>query len=343
MKIWIVSYSATGADTADRIAAGLREEAHNCRCFTMEKFRLPGFEALASDAASWAGNGFQAADALIFCCAAGIAVRAIAPHLKSKAHDPAVLVIDELGRFVIPLLSGHLGGANELALRAASLIQATPVLTTATDIHGVFAVDLFAKKNHLWIEDLRLAKKVSASILAGVPVGFTSDIPCAGKLPGGLTSGAAQLGIAVTDDPAAAPYAETLRLIPRHYVAGIGCRRGKSAAELAAFLGKRLAESNIRLEELRAIASVDLKKDEAGLIELCREKRLEFLTYPAEELAAIGGEFTASEFVRGVVGVESVAERAAVRASGGKLVRRKVGEDGMTFALAIIEEGIRFE
>ncbi len=343
MNVWIVSYSANGAATAERIAAGLRGDAQNCRCFALEKYRLPGVEPLTGDAQSWAGDAFREADALIFCAAAGIAVRAIAPHLKGKAQDPAVLVTDELGHFVIPLLSGHLGGANELALRIASSIQAEPILTTATDIHGVFAVDLFAKKNHLWIEDLHLAKKVSASVLSGEPVGFTSDIRCVGRLPAELTSGAAQLGIAVTNDIAAAPYAETLRLIPRRYVAGIGCRRGKSAADLASFLEKRLAESNLRIRDLRGIASVDLKKDEAGLIELCKQNRLEFLTYSAEELAAVPGEFTSSEFVRSVAGVESVAERAAVRASGGKLVRRKVGEDGMTFALAIVEEDIRFE
>lgn len=343
MKIWIVSYSATGAETAERVANGLRGEAHDCHVFALEKFRLPGVEALTEDVQSWAGRGFREADALIFCCAAGIAVRAIAPHVTSKAHDPAVLVIDETGRYVIPILSGHLGGANELARSAAALIQAEPILTTATDIHGVFAVDLFAKKNYLYIEDLTLAKKISAALLAGETVGFISDVRCAMQLPAGLTRGTARLGIAVTNDPAAAPFAETLRLVPMRYVAGIGSRRGKSAAELTAFLEKRLAESKVRFQELRAIASVDLKKEEAGLIELCRRFCIPFLTYPAEELAALPGEFTASEFVRRVTGVESVAERAALRASGGTLVRRKVSENGMTFALAVIEEELRFE
>ena len=99
--------------------------------------------------AGWTAQQFAAADALVFVGAAGIAVRAIAPHCQSKATDPAVVVLDECGRFAVPLLSGHLGGANDLACRLGAACGAVPVITTATDANGLFAVDEWAKKTKL--------------------------------------------------------------------------------------------------------------------------------------------------------------------------------------------------
>ena len=116
-------------------------------------------------------------DAIIFVGATGIAVRAIAPFIHGKAVDPAVLVIDEAGRYVISLLSGHLGGANALARTAATLIEAEPVITTATDAESAFAVDTFAKENGFLLTDLRKAKEVSAKVLRGEKLRIYSDIP----------------------------------------------------------------------------------------------------------------------------------------------------------------------
>ena len=253
-----------------------------------------------------------------------------------------MLVLDEGGTFVIPLLSGHLGGANALAVALADRLSATPVLTTATDVNGLFAVDVFAKENDLFIEDMALCKAVSAALLAGEPVGFHSDLPTEGPLPKGLTAEAADLGIYVSaaNDQ---PFPRTLRLIPRRYTAGLGCRRGKSEEELESFLMANLNSCGVGLPELKALASIDLKKDEPGLVALGEKLGLPFVTYSAEELKAAPGEFTPSAFVQEVTGVDSVCERAAVLSSGGTLVVRKIAENGMTFALAKKEEAIRFE
>ena len=239
MTNWLLSYTARGRALAARVADILKSEGHGCRTFALPKFCGAGDEPLTRSAADWAGLGFEEADALLFCCASGIAVRAIAPHVKDKRTDPAVLVLDEGGRFVIPLLSGHLGGANSLALDLADKLSATPVLTTATDVNGLFAVDVFAKDNGLFIEDMVLCKAVSAALLAGEQVGFRADLPVAGPLPKGLTAEAADLGIYVSTANDR-PFPRTLRLIPRRYTAGLGCRRGKSEAELEGFLLKNL-------------------------------------------------------------------------------------------------------
>ena len=342
MTIWLISYTARGRALAARAAEILKGAGHDCRTFALPKFCGDGDEPLTRSGADWAGAGFAEADALLFCCASGIAVRAIAPHVRDKRTDPAVLVLDEGGRFVIPLLSGHLGGANALALDVANQLHATPVLTTATDVNGLFAVDVFAKANGLHIESMALCKAVSAALLAGEKVGFRSDLPVEGALPMGLTTGDADLGIYVSAGNGQ-PFPRTLRLTPRPYAVGLGCRRGKSAEELEMFLLDNLQKCGVGLHELRALGSIDLKKDEPGLAALSQKLGLPFVTYSAEELKAAPGDFTPSAFVQEVTGVDSVCERAAVLASGGTLAVRKVAKDGMTFALAKKEEAIRFE
>ena len=342
MTIWLLSYTARGRALAARVADFLKSEGHGCRTFALPKFAEAGDETLTRSAPEWAGEGFRQADALIFVCASGIAVRAVAPHVRDKRRDPAVLVLDEGGTFVIPLLSGHLGGANALAVALAGRLSATPVLTTATDVNGLFAVDVFAKENGLYIEDMALCKAVSAALLAGEKVGFRADPPVTGPLPKGLTAEAADLGIYVSTANDR-PFPRTLRLIPRRYTAGLGCRRGKSAEELESFLVVNLNSCGVGLPELKALASIDIKRDEPGLVALGEKLGLPFVTYSAEELKAAPGEFTPSSFVQEVTGVDSVCERAAVLSSGGALVVRKIAENGMTFALAKKEEAIRFE
>ena len=342
MTVWLVSYTARGRALAAGIAGILSGEGHECRAFALPRFCGAGDEPLTVPASEWAKEGFRHADALVFCCASGIAVRAVAPHVRDKRTDPAVLVIDEKGTFVIPLLSGHLGGANALAEELAAKLGATPVLTTATDVNGVFAVDVFARKNGLFIEDMALAKAVSASLLAGKEVAFRSDLPVEGELPAGLTDGTAELGILVSAEDRR-PFTRTLRLVPRRYAAGVGCRRGKEAEELEAFLRGNLLRCGVGVRELKALASIDLKKDEPGLVEVARRFGVPFVTYPAETLRQADGDFTGSSFVKEVTGVDSVCERAAVLASGGRLTVKKTAENGMTFALAKKEEAIRFE
>ena len=342
MTVWLISYTGRGHALTTRVADALRAQDHLCRTFALPKFCGAGDEPLTLSAPDWAGAAFREADALVFVCASGIAVRAIAPHVQDKRTDPAVIVMDEGGRFVIPLLSGHLGGANALAQDLANRLHSTPVLTTATDVNGLFAVDVFAKNNDLFIEDMALAKAVSAALLSGEPVGFRSDLPVAGSLPRRLTAGDADLGVYITAGQGT-PFPRTLRLTPRRYAAGLGCRRGKSAEELERFLLEQLDRCGVGVHELTALASIDLKKDEPGLMALAEKYGLPFRTYSAEALQAVPGDFTPSAFVQEKTGVDSVCERAAVLVSGGTLIVRKAAENGMTFALAKKEEAIRFE
>ena len=305
---------------------------HNCTAYALPKFCKDDDIPLSVSSSEWAKRGFERADALIFCCAAGIAVRAIAPYVCDKTKDPAVIVCDEHGKYVIPILSGHIGGANELARQIAEITGGQAVITTATDINGLFAVDVFAKKNNLKITDMHLAKEVSAALLRGEKVGFYSDIPFEGELPKGLTQDKAYLGIAVTARDIS-PYERTLRLVPKRYAVGMGCKRGKSADELENFLLRTLKNCGISTDEIRAIASIDIKADEQGLIELAKRLNVPFITYSADELNSVEGDFSESAFVESTTGTSCVCERAAALASGGIPVICKTAEDGKTLAV----------
>ena len=110
----------------------------------------------------------------------------LSPFVKDKKTDPAVIVIDELGRFVIPLLSGHIGGANELSKKISKFTNSIEVITTATDINNKFAVDVFAKNNNLYISNMTIAKEISSKILEGEKIGFLSDFNFKGNIPSEL-------------------------------------------------------------------------------------------------------------------------------------------------------------
>lgn len=137
----------------------------------------------------WTQKQFGQADGLIYIGAAGIAVRAIAPYLKDKMTDPAVVVIDDQSRYAVSLLSGHVGGANALAEEAAQILGAVPVITTASDVRGLTAVDVWARRRGLLISDRILAKETAAALVNGEEVGFFSDYPLEDGVPEGYVSG----------------------------------------------------------------------------------------------------------------------------------------------------------
>ena len=279
----------------------------------------------------WTAEHFAQDEALIFVGAVGIAVRAIAPHCRSKAADPAVVVVDEGGNFAVPLLSGHLGGANALARALAKACGAVPVITTATDANGVFAVDEWARHQNCAVLEPERIKKVSGALLAGRTVRFASDWPIAGSPPAGLAEDAAAPELALTLCPAG----DALHLVPRIGVLGVGCRRGTSADTLAEAFAAFCAQAGFAPQCIAAAASIDLKQNEAGLLAFCQSRGWPVEFFTAEQLRQAPGSFTPSAFVQSVTGVDNVCERAAVLAAGGPLVFHKFARTGVTFALAV--------
>ena len=222
-----------------------------------------------------------------------------------------------------------MGGANELARRVAALTGGQAAVSTATDVNGLFAVDVWAQERNMALTDRPLAKEVSAALLEGRPVGFASDFghPC----PEGLTTGPAELGVWITDRTGEGPFPRTLRLVPRSLILGIGCRRGTPEAAIAAAAAAAMA--GLAPEAVAGVATIDLKKDEPGLLAFCARRGLPLTTYSAEALAAVAGDFTPSAFVRGITGVDNVCERAAA-AAGGRIIVPKQADNGVTAAVA---------
>ncbi len=347
MRLSIICFTEAGARLCAKLVKEISKGGQSCEGYGAEALlkSCPDGDILlpvTTSLSEWTREQFSEKEGIVFIGAAGIAVRAIAPFLKSKAEDPAVVVMDDMGRFSISLLSGHLGGANELAERLAELTGGQPVITTATDIHGKFAVDLFAREQGLVITELKKIKEISSAILKGESVGFHCDFPVSGKLPGGLVKGKAfrqNLWITIKEELSEEMLKESLKLVPRILVLGIGCRKGVPVETVERVIDRVFKEWNLSLKGLAACASIDIKKEEKGICQFAAEKGVPFYTYPAEVLAKTEGEFSSSSFVKQVTGVDNVCERAALACvkelGGGNLLVKKQALEGVTAAVAV--------
>ena len=279
----------------------------------------------------WTQKHFADDDGLVFVGAVGIAVRAIAPYIEKKWKDPAVVAVDECAQFAVPLLSGHLGGANRLARAVSEVCGAQAVITTATDVNGVFAVDEWARCQELSVIDPQHIKLISGKLLAGDSVKVYSPYPIEGECPIGVEAAEtlpADVAVSIRQEKA------VLSLAPRTVVLGVGCRKATPQSTIESVLERFLQQNKLHIESICAVASIDLKKEEPGLIAFCRAHGWEFQTCTAEELRQVAGEFTPSAFVSQITGVENVCERSAVFVSGGGLLIKKFAADGVTMAAA---------
>lgn len=371
MKISIISFTGNGRMLAERLAKELPGTGKTefrlytkYRGYLNEEEQKGQVQFVECSVGEWAKAQLQEKKAILFIGACGIAVRAVAPHLTDKLHDPAVLVMDEKGRYVIPILSGHVGGANALAKFLAEKTGAQPVITTATDIGGRFAVDLFAKRNGLSIINREGIATVSAKVLAGEKItlaiesghieestSIPEEVEIMEYLPEGETKYPASDDSRreASADVAVISRKEGMRaqliLRPKEYVIGLGCKKGKGEKEIESFISRKLKELGILPEEIRALASISLKKEEPGILAWCRKENIPFLTYTPQELMEMEGEFSGSLFVQEQVGVDNVCERAAMRACGmgGRLIAGKYAEDGMTIAVAKRKWSVKFD
>lgn len=305
MKTAIAAFSKRGVELALKIAPVIGGEV-----WAPEKYVKDGVLPISGGLTGWTGQMF-CRPALVFVSACGIAVRAVAPFVKSKTQDPAVVVLDERGRNVISLLSGHLGGANELAEKIAEVAGGRAIITTATDVGGLVAIDDWARKNRCDVENIAAAKDVSAEV---------------------LNSG--RVGVAVTEELLSPPWPVTLWLRPKNLVIGTGCKKGADPDKMIENAECFLSESGVSDRSICAVASIEIKRGEPAINALAERYGVPFLTYSAEELERAEGTFAHSDRVKQETGVGNVCERAAVLASGGFLVRTKTIYKGMTFALA---------
>ena len=366
MKIGMICFTARGTAICRLLCRRFRDTGTESTGYVPRRFWKPEWEAegiLPQDRSlsEWTGSMFGQKRALVFIGAAGIAVRAIAPYVRDKMTDPPVVAADEAGHFCIPLLSGHVGGANELAERMAGWLNGIPVITTATDVNGVFAVDVFAVRSGLCITDRKEAKEISAWLLDGGKVGFFCDPECRGAE---RASGSGPLknrssgretenvgygtedicrhnicmnrvcghNIWITFRNSERP--SFLRLVPKMVVVGVGCRKGTPPDVLERRVLETLKDGGIDPAAVKALSTIDIKAGEAAVSRLAGRYGWELRTFTSGELLAVEGEFEESEFVRSTVGVGNVCERSCT-ARGGRLLIHKQAGEGVTVAAAI--------
>ena len=329
-EIIVLSFTKTGTEQNAKICEILQREGIPCAGCAVGKYACGNIRPLSAPVTEFVGEEWGSRD-LLFIGAAGIAVRAIAPWVKDKFTDPAVLVMDEKCRYIIPILSGHVGGAAAWADRIAAMTGAEAVHTTATDVQGKFAVDVFAERNRLLITDRTAAKEISAAILNEEKIAFCCTVPeceVIGALPEELVwcnsrQEAEQYRWRIivkegTDEADRRKNNGFLILKPRNIIAGIGCRKGISEEKLETGLKSVLAEHGFDIRQIECFASIDLKKEEPAILALARKYRVPFITYSADELRKAGEVSAGSSFVESVTGVDNVCERAALRCLKGK-------------------------
>ncbi len=340
----IVAVSRDGTETALRATRFLTD--HNCTVYTLEKFAKEGTKAIPGKLTDFWSVLMSEYDVLLCVMASGIVVRGIAPHLGHKAADPAVLVMDSMGRFIISLLSGHLGGANEAAVMLAGRMEATPVITTATDVKGSMAVDVLAQKTGCVLIDFNGAKDVTALILddKSVVILNVADINFDGVvLPSNVTvdddvSKAAGV-IVITDqisldDLGIPKNIPAVTLIPKTFSLGIGCKKNTPGETIMTKIKSLCADFGVYPEAISFMGTIGLKAKEQGIIDACDAFGAKLKVVDDMMIKMVQSRFDGSDFVEKTTGLRAVSEPAGYVVSGfGECVAPVRRQDGVTLSL----------
>lgn len=350
MKLAIVAITSGGAQLARQLGAELPE----ARVYLPEKFRGgDDCEYFDQPLAIWLPQLFSEVEQLICIMATGIVVRILGRELQGKDQDPAVVVMDEAGQFAISLLSGHLGGANDLARRLATVSGATAVITTATDVNNLPAWDQAARDAGLVVDPVAHLKTLNRLLLEGGKIGLVDQRRrISGTFAGvvgvtryenfaAATRSTADGLVFVTHRflPHLQNQPEMLALRPRDLVVGIGCNRGTSAEEIETAVRNKLKQSFLAFASIACIASIDAKQDEVGLLEFAEKFRLPLQFHTAEQLNQVDMPSPVSLHAQKAVGAKGVCEPAALLSSGmGEMLIRKQKVGNLTLAVAEIQD-----
>lgn len=346
------------------IARNLAEHFPGTDIYYMSKFargdeQEKGYQMFEGSVKLILPDLFKSYSGLIIIISLGAVVRMIAPILEDKKKDPAVVVIDDRGEHVISVLSGHLGGANELTREVAKIIRARPVITTASDVQQTIPVDLFGRAFGWEIESFDRATPVSASVVneervvivqeAGETNWWMYDKPLPLHIRTYSSTSEAMetdfdAALVVTDrlineQEASALLHNGVMYRPKTIVLGIGCNRGTLAEEIEQMIADTLSELQLSIRSVRNVATIDLKKDEQGLLDVCGKFKWKLHTYTPEELNQVQIK-NPSDTVYKYTGAYGVSEPAALLSSGAPnllLEKRKSGN--VTISVARIPNG----
>ena len=335
MKIAIISVSKKGQELAFDLKDKLDLDSTIIKCDLYHKNVKKYFPIL-----------FYEYDAIIAIMALGILIRSVAPLVESKVTDPAVINIDDNGQFVISALSGHLGGANELACKVAGLIDATPVITTSTDVNKKLGIDVLAKDLYLSIDNTKEILHFNKAILEGREISLTVNPDMNfDYLFDYLNNVTLEINVSIeyspkvdTDEIHVSFDEHELTLKERKIVVGIGCRRGKECRFIYDGLKKSLNDLKISHSRVNLLASAEIKKDEKGILELSEKLNIPVEFVEIDKLKLFeSSDVSKSEFVYSKFGIYGVCEPSALIMAGfdSELIYKKTSYDGVTIAVAI--------
>ena len=296
---------------------------------------------------------FGCYDALIFIMSAGIVIRTIAPHIISKKTDPAIICIDQTGKFCISLLSGHLGGANRMTEKIAKIINAQAVITTATDLNNIKAFDYLAEYNNCLIEDASKILKINKAHLLNENIKLYAEEILIGNLPANVTllTSFENLKKISKDDNLVIisnknnkhfsfiNNEKVLMIRNKNIVIGCGCKKNTSPELFEKNLLYYLETLNLSPKSIKMLATIDFKNEEACILNFCNKYKLECKFFSADELQKAEHMFTCSDFVKKTTGTGNVCETATYLASGNIPKLKKFTGEGMTFCVSFIERG----
>lgn len=303
---------------------------------------------------------------VIFISSTGIAVRAIAPFIQGKDKDPGIVVVDLSSKYAINILSGHLGGGNNLTFKVAEILDSQPIVTTATDNMGIIAPDVIAKKHNLVIDDLKKAKHIAVLLVNGNTVGIkddyneikitkgykkieelkedsiwiTHDLIWNEKNEEKLEYSSDELDLRLYNNDIEnnkLDYSKILKLIKKDLVLGIGCRKDTPYEKIAEFIKSSLEKYNFDIRAVSKIVSVDVKKDEIGIIELAKNLNCPFKIFTREEIKTVQDKYEKSEFVLKTLGITGVCE-PCVDLGGAEVIVSKIKHEGMTLAIGALKK-----
>ena len=335
MKIAIISVSDKGRTLALKLKDKLDDDSTVIRCDLYHKNVKNYFPVL-----------FYEYDAIIAIMASGILIRSIAPLVESKVTDPAVLNIDDNGNFVISTLSGHLGGANELAHKISGLIDATPVITTSTDVNKKLGIDVLAKDLYLTIDNTEEILYFNKAILEGHELSFTiNPNKNFDYLFEYLNNNTLEIDLSIyysskisVDEVHVEVDEHNIILKEKKIVVGIGCRRGKECEKIYDGLKKSLDDLNIMPSRVNMLTSAEIKKDEKGILELSDKLEIPVEFVKIDKLKLFESrDVTKSDFVYSKFGIYGVCEPSALIMAGfdSKLIYKKTSYDGVTISIAV--------
>ena len=351
-KIAILSITNNGRELALRI----KEIMKNVDVFFIKKdtdYKSDEVTVVNKGLKEFIPQIFDKYDYLVFIMATGIVVRTIAPLIISKFSDPAILVMDEKGNNIISLLSGHMGGANEMTLYMSDLINSHPVITTATDVNKKSSLDMIAKKLNGHIDDFRdNVLKINSMLVNNEEVhlyidgnykinhqGFTlydekTDLDKVRNLV--VVTNKKDIN-KILNKNIENLNEKIIKVTPKDIVIGVGCKKNTDSKHMKNSLIKFLAEYNIDINAVKEIGSIEIKKDEKAIIDLAKFLDVKFKTFSVEEISKVDYLYEKSDWVKKNVGVYSVSDPVAHLLSEGRVIINKQKYDGITFSIGRID------